>query len=720
MSNVKTFGIGDVSKIIELLRNNIYKNPIQTLVQEYISNARDAHRECGNRDEAINVTYPEYDNNYQFRVRDYANGLSDERIENVFIKYGATTKKGDDNQTGGFGIGAKSAWAYTDKFTVATFIDGTRKEYLASISDDNDGQLELVSTKITDEPNGTEVSLKINSSDETAFRKAIIRATYFWSYRPEYGNVTYSKELSSASKDQKYISKFTKNVLLFDEGSNVTSYDIPTRCIVVDGIPYPVEDDLLRNNDHVESLFDNIITKSYWESSKVLFVDANNLEISASRESISLSKNNVEFLSILCLEEVDNIKQTVEADFASVNSIEDFATMHHKYRKWKAYKTEAYLGLYECKGNSENDIVGEGIENIWLKKITISDADRVHKETVGKIPCSEINMIYVNDGDESTIKVNQKLRLLLTNYGYEHVYLATRKHPNTNGYGEEIHALLYENAWKGLEENLSAHSILALPVPPKVVRTYKSIGKKKEKYVVTLHGVIGTTYAWNTGDRLKLKGRDVIAEDQEGDFVYFDYRCERETRSKVAKLYNFLRRYRVDNINFCAVGSKGVKTIEKLSNFVKFDDYLANFEYPKEHTAAVMASMIGEASSKLTFLNEILGRSYKLADPQFERFGLIKAMVYDRLKGVEHEAKTPDFLPEVSKIHITAGREFRDRIVKEVNAFKLKYPLLETILDGFHRLDEDAQQDAIEYIENKHEKSLSANVNVFGETTEAK
>lgn len=39
------FRIGDPGKIIDILRSKIYSNPIQTLVQEYLCNARDANRE---------------------------------------------------------------------------------------------------------------------------------------------------------------------------------------------------------------------------------------------------------------------------------------------------------------------------------------------------------------------------------------------------------------------------------------------------------------------------------------------------------------------------------------------------------------------------------------------------------------------------------------------------------------------------------------------------
>ena len=123
-TNIQTkstsFGIGDVSTVIEILRNRLYSNPIQTLVQEYICNARDAMREANTWGKTPLVIGVPNAVNPLFTVRDFGLGLTPDRVEKVFVLYGASTKRDSNNQTGGFGIGAKSAWSYTDSFTVTT------------------------------------------------------------------------------------------------------------------------------------------------------------------------------------------------------------------------------------------------------------------------------------------------------------------------------------------------------------------------------------------------------------------------------------------------------------------------------------------------------------------------------------------------------------------------------------------------------------------------
>ena len=173
------FTIGDVSVVIEILRNKMYRHKVRTLVQEYISNARDAMREINSQDK-IEVTIPTTFSP-TFKVRDYGPGISPDRMYNVFIKYAASTKRDSNKQTGGFGIGAKSAWSYTESFTIVTFIDGIQRTYVAHIGANNNGRLDFLGESNTDEANGTEIQVPVSPSDIRDFRRAAQRAVYFWS-----------------------------------------------------------------------------------------------------------------------------------------------------------------------------------------------------------------------------------------------------------------------------------------------------------------------------------------------------------------------------------------------------------------------------------------------------------------------------------------------------------------------------------------------------------
>jgi DNA topoisomerase VI subunit B len=121
------FSIDNEAAILKNARQSMYKYPIRTLVQEYLSNGRDSCREAKTGFK-IDVTLPT-STKLIFKVRDYGVGLSPERVLNVFMKFGKSTKTETDEFTGGFGFGAKSGFAYTDNFTIISTFNGKCYHY---------------------------------------------------------------------------------------------------------------------------------------------------------------------------------------------------------------------------------------------------------------------------------------------------------------------------------------------------------------------------------------------------------------------------------------------------------------------------------------------------------------------------------------------------------------------------------------------------------------
>jgi homoserine trans-succinylase len=171
------FGISDVRLVVDIL-SKLYAYPIRTLVQEYICNGRDAMREAGTWGKLpIEITIPNTLDPV-FKVRDFGVGISPDRMENIFVNYGSSTKRNTNTQTGGFGIGAKSAFSYTDSFTVTSFYDGVRYLYVAHLGDE--GGVNLISKNNTSQPNGVEISIGVKPKDISEFRNAVQRCVRFW------------------------------------------------------------------------------------------------------------------------------------------------------------------------------------------------------------------------------------------------------------------------------------------------------------------------------------------------------------------------------------------------------------------------------------------------------------------------------------------------------------------------------------------------------------
>jgi hypothetical protein len=154
--------------------DNLYSNKIGSIVREVASNCFDANSEVGYTGPVkISINEAMGDKSGSITFTDNGPGLSPDRIQNVYAKYFASTKRNSNNEIGGFGIGAKSPFSYTDTFQVITYVDGTEYHYLMHRGV-SAPQIKLVYKADTTESNGTSVVIPIKSMDDVRkFRKEI-------------------------------------------------------------------------------------------------------------------------------------------------------------------------------------------------------------------------------------------------------------------------------------------------------------------------------------------------------------------------------------------------------------------------------------------------------------------------------------------------------------------------------------------------------------------
>jgi len=193
-------------------------------------------------------------------------GISPDRMADVFVNYGASTKRTSNEQTGGFGLGAKTPFSYTDSFYIITRYEGVEYTYVAAIEDGKKGKLYVLTKTETDKSNGTTVVIPIDEDDRMEFEEGIITATYFWDKPPEYENIT----LNETSLN---ISYNCDDFIIYDNSNNFRKYF----GILIDGIYYSLDTQVL-NKDHL---------LSYPGYQYVLFkFQTGQLTISANREAL--------------------------------------------------------------------------------------------------------------------------------------------------------------------------------------------------------------------------------------------------------------------------------------------------------------------------------------------------------------------------------------------------------------------------------------------------
>lgn len=123
-----SFTISNSPHMIEILSKKLYRNPEAAVVRELVCNALDAHVLAGSK-EKVQVSLPSLLNDYNFVVKDFGTGLSDEDVMQLYTTYGRSTKQNSNDFVGCLGIGSKSPFALTDEFTVVSRYNGTATTY---------------------------------------------------------------------------------------------------------------------------------------------------------------------------------------------------------------------------------------------------------------------------------------------------------------------------------------------------------------------------------------------------------------------------------------------------------------------------------------------------------------------------------------------------------------------------------------------------------------
>lgn len=398
------FTIGDASVVIEILRNRLYENKIQSICQEIISNARDAMREVG-KDNSLEITVPNRLNPV-FKVRDFGPSISPDRMANVFIRYGSSTKRQTNEQTGGLGIGAKSPFSYTDSFTVTTFLGGLRRSYIAHIGVNNQGRLDLISTEQTDEVNGTEIQMAVKPHDIDEFRKGVFRTIYFWENKPTLKGELSPPVLVSGQKvgDTEIIDN---NML--PEYVRPSSYHSEMLAII-DGIPYPITQKLISKVPSLQKL-NSLVIKQI-----ILHFGNGVVEVSASRESIADSRYTLEALAKIASRAYLEVSTHISDAFGKVKNTTEYLNTYARMSRY--FKTDEFakFGDYTIDSN--------WIKNPLFKKvniISVSCLNRVGRrcekidknllsESRKQIPIEHLSNLFYSTVTESIPKQNKRIR----------------------------------------------------------------------------------------------------------------------------------------------------------------------------------------------------------------------------------------------------------------------------------------------------------------------
>lgn len=286
------FSIDDDNRhiIFDVLMKKMYQDPIGTVVREVASNARDANREAGKPNEPIEIEITQTGifskQTPSLIIRDKGPGISPHRMENVFSKFGASTKRTSNLQTGGFGLGAKSPFSYTNRFTIVSSHGGYKRVYSAIIDSKNNGTIVQLGQDKIDKETGVEIHVPLKKQDIATFEKAARKWTLGWDPVPKFIGFTGGDSIKILEKK-----KILDDVWLYNIQS--TGVDVSENINVIvlsDGIPYAIHPSAFTEKQREVITFNTGYSSGYYRDSwkLVLCFDVGQLSMSAGRENIHL------------------------------------------------------------------------------------------------------------------------------------------------------------------------------------------------------------------------------------------------------------------------------------------------------------------------------------------------------------------------------------------------------------------------------------------------
>jgi hypothetical protein len=287
-SNSDNFSFHDEGLIMSLIQDKMYQKKLYTPIQEILSNARDAVRELHhnnlsseNLDELsmkrkidelyalnknIEITLPN-ELNPVLIIRDYGVGISPERLT-LIKRVGLSTKNKSNVQTGGFGLGLKSAFAYTEQFFIVSYYNGIEYTYICQKNVNKMGAIVLLNETSSQEQNGVEIRIPIKNEDNRALSAHITEIVRFWACKPKVNGLDLI---------------VNNNVLNLQNGSLIAEYNY--HLAVIDGIPYQLD---INRYFKADLIYDKLNNQKI-----ILFFNVGEIDLVMTREGLEDSvKNN--------------------------------------------------------------------------------------------------------------------------------------------------------------------------------------------------------------------------------------------------------------------------------------------------------------------------------------------------------------------------------------------------------------------------------------------
>lgn len=311
--------------VFQMFTKNIYSNPIGTVVREITSNCFDSHVEAGvNAPVLIKKHFDNQTQTHYLSFIDYGVGMSPDRVKNVYAVYFESTKRADNQQIGGFGIGAKSILAYKrptghgageydNSFYVITTYNGV-KYYYCIVEGQDSPEISLLHQESTTEHNGTEVRIPVLERDLNTFAKEMVRQLYYFEnvIFEGFDDTHYDDTLSNQYQ-------IVRGKSFLYRGTEYSS----AMHVCLGRVAYPIDYNVLGLNS------------SDYYIPVALKLEVGEINVTASREQLDYSEHTIKVLRSKLDVVKTEIREMLAKQYESIITLKDYFEVKNEFGKLK-------------------------------------------------------------------------------------------------------------------------------------------------------------------------------------------------------------------------------------------------------------------------------------------------------------------------------------------------------------------------------------------------